>query len=161
MQKKLYVLYILVLAVLVAAFIAYAGGKGDAITHNELRIADAYARASSPTAKVGAIFFVIENGTDQDVHLSAAKADIAAKVELHTHKESGDGIMSMAQIEGGVDVAAGQRSHFKRGGNHVMLMGLNQSLKTGEKFQIELIFNGKPVAVNVTVDNARKVQMSH
>lgn len=169
MQKKLYVLYIFVLAILVALFIAKTDGKhhsmkyGDtgSITHNELRITDAYARASSPTAKVGAIFFVIENGTDKDVHLSAAKSEIATKVELHTHKESGDGIMSMVQIEGGVDVGAHHRSKFKRGGNHVMLMGLKQSLKTGDQVEIELIFDGQPMALTVTVDNERKAQMSH
>jgi copper(I)-binding protein len=169
MQKKLYVLYIFVLAVLVAGFIAWSGSKKQSmkhaqmspITHSELRITDAYARASSPTAKVGAIFFVIENGTDSDVHLSAAKSDIAGKVELHTHKESGDGVMSMVEIEGGVDVAAGQRSKFKRGGNHVMLMGLNQSLKTGDTVEIELIFNNTALPVTVTVDNERKAQMAH
>jgi copper(I)-binding protein len=164
MQKKLYVLYIFVLAVLVAWFIASTGGKHhtiDPITHNELRIVDAYARASSPTAKVGAIFFVIENGTEKDVHLSAAKSDIAGKVELHTHIDKGDGIMAMVEIEGGVEVEAGYRSKFKRGGNHVMLMDMNQSLKTGDQVEIELIFDGKPVAVTVTVDNERKAKMSH
>ena len=169
MQKKLYVLYILVLAALVTWFIACSGGKYGTvkhaemtpITHNELRITDAYARASSPTAKVGAIFFMIENGTDNDVHLSAAESDVAMKVELHTHKESADGVMSMVQIEGGVQVEAGHRSHFKRGGNHVMLMGLNQSLKTGDTVEIELIFDGEAKAVTVTVDNERKAKMSH
>jgi copper(I)-binding protein len=168
MQKKLYVLYILVLAVLVAWFIASTGkhnamkyGKMEPITHNELRIVDAYARASSPTAKVGAIFFVIENGTDQDVHLTAAKSDIAGKVELHTHIDKGDGIMAMVEIEGGVEVEAGDRSKFKRGGNHVMLMGLGQSLKTGDQVEIELIFDGKAMPVTVTVDNERKAAMAH
>ena len=169
MQKKLSILYILVLAVLVAWFIAYFGGKDCAMkhaemapmTHNELRITDAYARASSPKAKVGAIFFTIENGTDKQVHLTGVKSDFANKAELHTHKESADGVMSMMQIEGGVHVDAGQRVMFKRGGHHVMLMGLNQSLITGEKRAIELIFDGQPVVVSVTVDNERKAVMAH
>lgn len=163
MQKKIYILLPIVMIVLVAAFVLWTKDIPDQhmarpITHNQLMITDTYARVSSPTAKVGAIFFTIENGTDKQVHLTDAASDIARKVEIHTHIESTDGVMSMMQIEGGVYIDAGLRSVFKRGGNHVMLMGLNQSLKTGDEFAIELIFDDQPMELTVTVDNERKAQ---
>jgi copper(I)-binding protein len=166
MQKKTYILLSITVIALIAAFVLWTKDAPDhhmskPITHNQLKITDAYARASSPTAKVGAIFFTIENGTDKQAHLTGAKSDVAMKVELHTHEESGDGVMSMMQIDGGVYVDAGQHSMFKRGGNHVMLMGLNQSLKTGDEILIELIFDGQPMPLTVVVDNERKAQMAH
>lgn len=169
MQKKLYILYILILAVLVAGYICMSNRDYDhgkhammyPIKHNALKVTDAYARASSPNAPVGAVFFVIENGTEQTVHLTAANTDVAKTVELHTHKESADGVMQMLEIEGGVHVEAKQRSIFKRGGNHVMLMGLNQSLNTGDVIALELIFDGQPMKLNVPVDNERKAKMAH
>jgi copper(I)-binding protein len=168
MQKNLYVLYILILAVLVAGYICmsnrdYNGKHGmmKPISHNELMVKDAYARASSPNAPVGAVFFVIENGTDKVAHLTAATSTVAKTVELHTHKDNGEGVMQMLEIEGGVKVGVKERSMFKRGGNHVMLMGLNQSLNTGDVIALELIFDGQPMKLNVTVNNERKAKMAH
>lgn len=161
MQKTLYVLYIAVLAVLVATYIYCAGTyKHDHMAHHfdhqMLKVTDAYARASSPSAKSGAIFFVIENGTEDELHLTGAKADVASRVELHTHKAGGDGVMMMTQIEGGVKVKPTSAVAFKRGGKHVMLMGLQQTLANGDVIPLELIFKDRIVRLNVVVDNDRK-----
>jgi copper(I)-binding protein len=161
MQKKLYVLYVLILAILVAAYVYYSGSyrthhMAHHVEHDVLKVTDAYARASSPTAKSGAIFFVIENGTEEEQLLTGAKADIANRVELHTHKAGENGVMMMTEIEGGVKVEPKHVSKFKRGGNHVMLMGLKQSLNNGDVIPVELIFKNKIVRMNVIVDNDRK-----
>jgi len=168
MQKNLYILYIFVLAALVSAYIYWDGRDNysnhammNTLSHNELKITDAYARAASPTAKSGAIFFVIENGTAEVAHLTSAESDIARRVELHTHKASDDGVMSMVEIEGGVHAKPGKRTLFQRGGNHVMLMGLNKSLASGDTFDLTLTFDGKPINLTVTVDNERKAKMNH
>ena len=51
----------------------------------EITIEDAYARSSSPMAKAGAAFMVIQNsGADSD-RLISATSPAAARVELHTH----------------------------------------------------------------------------
>jgi len=164
MQKNLKTLYIAILAILVAVFVYCSGHDAEHhamhhVDHTELKITDAYARAASPSAKAGAIFFVIENGTDEMVHLIAAKADIANRVELHTHTENAQGVMEMGEIEGGIKTEAKHKVKLKRGGLHVMLMGLNTSLVSGETFPLELIFADRTVKLDVTVDNERKAKM--
>ena len=86
----------------------------------EISVSDAYARASSKSAKAGAAFFVLENSSDSDDRLVGARSEAAKKVELHTHKESADGVMKMMPIEGGIVVPAGGSHALKRGGDHVI-----------------------------------------
>ncbi|MEL6620815.1 MAG: copper chaperone PCu(A)C, partial [Pseudomonadota bacterium] len=89
---------------------------------------DPYARAASPSAKAGAAFMMLQNTGDTDDRLIAARTDVAKRVELHTHVETGDGIMKMQEIEGGIALPAGGTHHMMRGGDHVMLMGLTGPL---------------------------------
>lgn len=122
-----------------------------------IHIHDAYARSMGGVGASGAVFFMVHNHTEADERLVAARADVAQKVELHTHKEGADGVMQMIQIEGGIPLAAGDMHELARGGDHVMLMGLTRELKDGDVFPLTLVFeSGTEVAVEVTVDNARK-----
>lgn len=120
-------------------------------------IMDPYARAASPSAKAGAAFMMIHNETDEDDTLIAARTDAAARVELHTHIEVSDGVMQMTEIEGGIPVAAGEMYHLKRGGDHVMLMGLTGPLEQDATVEVTLVFEkAGEVVVNIPVDNERK-----
>ena len=44
---------------------------------------------------------------------------------------------------------------FKRGGNHVMIMGLNKSLMNSDKIFLDLIFENKVLKLEVLVDNKK------
>ncbi|WP_147114861.1 copper chaperone PCu(A)C [Tateyamaria sp. syn59] len=122
-----------------------------------IMIMDPYARAAGPTAKSGAAFMMIHNESGQDDRLIAARTDAAARVELHTHIESGDGIMQMVEVEEGFPVAAGEMHHMMRGGDHVMLMGLNSPLEQDATIDVTLVFeNAGEVVVTIPVDNERK-----
>ncbi|WP_299151146.1 copper chaperone PCu(A)C [uncultured Tateyamaria sp.] len=122
-----------------------------------IMIMDPYARAASPAAKSGAAFMVIHNTSDQDDRLIAARTDVAKRVELHTHIETGDGVMQMTEIEGGIDLPAGATHHMMRGADHVMLMGLNGSLEQDAEIEVTLVFEkAGDVVVTIPVDNARK-----
>jgi hypothetical protein len=68
--------------------------------------------------------------------------------------------MSMMKIESGVKIAPNSVAVFKRGGQHIMLMGLNQSLENGDIVPIELIFQDQFAQLNITVDNDRLVEHS-
>ena len=128
----------------------------------DIEILDPYARASSPSAKTGAAFMGLENRSDADDRLIAARSDAARRVELHTHVETGDGILQMTQIEDGVLLPAGGSHHMKRGGDHVMLMGLTGPLEQGAEIVITLVFeNAGEVEVTVPVDNERSPDRSH
>lgn len=118
---------------------------------------DAYARAATPNAKAGAAFMMIMNHSDQDDRLIGASSEVAKKVELHTHIDQGNGVMKMTHIEGGIAIAAGEMHMMQRGGDHVMLMGLNQSLIQGDTIKVTLVFEkAGEVEIEVPVDNERK-----
>jgi hypothetical protein len=120
-----------------------------------VQITNAYARASAAS---GAVFLVIENHQADDDRLIAVSADaVAAKVELHTHKEDANGVMQMMAVSDGL-LVPGEGSHaLARGGDHVMLMGLKGPLNTGDVISLTLTFEkAGVVTVEVPVDNDRK-----
>lgn len=128
-----------------------------AFAHDGVHIADPYARVNGGIGATGAIFLQIENHADVDERLLDAKSDVAEKVELHTHSATADGVMQMRAIEGGIAIAPLQGHDLKRGGDHIMLMGLKQPLKDGDMISLTLIFeHAGEVQIEVPVDNARK-----
>ena len=122
-----------------------------------IKVTDPYARSSSPQAKSGAVFMIILNESAADDRLVAATAPVAERVELHTHIEDGNGVMRMIEVEDGFAVPAGGEHMLKRGGDHVMLMGLTESLEDGESFPLTLVFEqAGEVTIDVPVDLTRK-----
>ena len=140
-------------ATLLATLIALPAAAAD------IMVMDPYARAASPSAKAGAAFMTLHNTGDTDDRLIAAQTDAAQRVELHTHIETGDGVMQMTEIEGGIPLPAGEMHKMVRGGDHVMLMGLNGPLEQGEDITVTLVFEeAGEVVVTIPVDNERKPQ---
>ena len=136
---------------------AMAMGFGAAAWAEGIVVEDAYARASTPTAKSGAAFMVLMNTSDQDDRLVAAKSDVAARVELHTHREIADGVMKMMEVEEGFVIPAGGSHMLARGGDHVMFMGLNEPFADGDTVAVTLVFeHAGEVAVEIPVDLNRK-----
>ena len=123
-------------------------------------VKDAYARASTPISKSGAAFMVIENTGEAPDRLVGASTDIAAVAELHTHKQAADGVVKMVAVPEGFPIPAHGMHALKRGGDHVMLMGLKEPLTQGRSFGLTLTFEkaGK-VTVTVPVDLTRGAGM--
>lgn len=122
-----------------------------------IHVKDAYARASGPSAKAGAIFMHLHNGGETDDTLIAAASDAAQRAELHTHQEDADGVMKMRRIEGGIPVPAGGDAMLRRGGDHVMLMGLTRALNDGDAVTVTLTFEtAGEITIDVPVDLNRK-----
>lgn len=135
-------------ATILATTAAYAG---------EITIKDPYVRSSTPTSKTGAAFMTVMNDTDSDDRLIAATSDVAGRVELHTHIEDANGVMKMTEIEGGIAIAAGEMHVLKRGGDHVMFMGLTGPLEQGSEITVTLTFEkAGDVEVQIPVDHERK-----
>ncbi len=121
----------------------------------DIVIEDPYARASRPGAPTGAIFMVIQNTGDTPDRLVGAASPVAKRVELHTHIED-NGIMRMREIEGGIEIPAGGTHVLQRGGDHVMLMGLTETLEDGLTVEVTLTFESAgDITATVPVDNAR------
>jgi len=138
-----------------AAAIALPAFAADTIS-----ISDPYARVSTMMSKSGAAFMVIENHAETDDRLVAAASDIAARVELHTHKEDANGVMKMMEVEEGFAIPAGGSHALARGGDHVMFMGLNRSLEHGDVVEVTLTFEqAGDITLEIPVDLERKPMM--
>ncbi len=142
----------LIIAAIGAAAFALPG-----LAQSVISVEDAYARASSPIAKSGAAFMVINNSGDEADRLIGVRTDIARKAELHTHIDDGNGNMSMRKVEGGFVVPANGAHVLKRGGDHVMMMGLTGPLNHGDILRMTLVFEqAGAIDLEVPVDLERK-----
>lgn len=127
----------------------------------DIMIDDAFARVSRPDAPAGAAFMVIHNMSETDDRLVGVKSPVAEMVQLHTHKETADGVMKMMHVEEGFEVKAGAMHELARGGDHVMFMGLNGPINEGDEIPVTLIFEkAGEVELMISVDNERG-QMGH
>lgn len=125
-----------------------ASAQADGVKSGGVRIEHPFARPSAGTAGAGAAYMTIRGGATGDKLVSGLAAAVAGRVELHDHIREGD-VMRMRKIDA-IDVPAHGAAELKPGGLHVMLMNLKQPLKTGESFDLTLVFE-KAGAVTVTV----------
>lgn len=134
---------------------AHDGHKHATAEGSPIQVTDAYARVSETGS--GAVFLAIANMSGADDTLTGAKSTVAERVELHTHMTDANGVMQMVQIEGGIALPDGATHELKRGGDHVMLLGVATPLKDGDSFSLTLVFQtAGEITFDVTVDNARK-----
>lgn len=128
-----------------------------ALFAGDIMVMDPYARSSTPSSVTGAAFLTLMNHGTEDDRLVAARSAVAKRVELHTHEEDANGVMKMMEVEEGFAVPAGGGHALKRGGDHIMLMGLTEPLVQGEEITITLIFEqAGEVEVTLPVDRERK-----
>ncbi len=124
------------LALLVLPLAMAACGAGT------VTVSDAYIRGLPPGQTVTAAFMTLTNNANHACQLVGASSPIASKAELHAHFHE-NGRMSMRPVDE-VVVAAGESVSLKPGGYHLMLFGLQSSLKDGEKYELTLLFKGCP-----------------
>lgn len=133
------------LAMLLIAVVVTACSQAES-----LQVQEAWARPA-PAGSNGGVFFVVKNPTGQPDRLLLASAPVAETTELHLSMMHHDGTMSM-QPQEAIDVPARSTVKFEPGGFHVMLIGLKQELKPGDKFLLTLSFErAGEIQVEVTV----------
>lgn len=130
-----------------------------ALANDAIMIDAPYARTMGGMGASGAVFFTIMNHAAEDDRLIDAKSDVAQKVELHTHKDDGNGVMQMLHVPEGFVIPASGSHALARGGDHVMLMGLTRELTDGDMVSVTLVFEkAGEVVIEAAVDNARKAE---
>ena len=128
-----------------------------AFAEGTITVDDAYARSSGKSAKAGAAFMMIQNQGDTDDRLVGVTSEAATRVELHTHKVDDNGVAKMVHVEEGFAIPAGEVHMLKRGGDHVMFLGLTQTLHHGDVVPLTLVFEkAGEINVEVPVDLERK-----
>lgn len=119
-----------------------ASGEEDAIM-----IEDAWAKVSF---KNGAVYMNIQNGDTYATELVKATSPIADRVELHNVIEQ-DGVFKMIHLDKeGIKVPAGEMVALMPNGYHVMIFGLKEKLKAGDKLPLKLYFYGGTPERNAT-----------
>ncbi len=92
----------------------------------------------------------------EDLRLVGVSSPAAGVGEVHEMKMSANNIMEMRPVTG-IDLPKGKAVELKPGGYHVMLMSLKQTLPTGSKVPLTLIFKnakGQESKLDLNVDVA-------
>jgi copper(I)-binding protein len=99
-----------------------------------LKVEDAWARATAPGQPVGGAFMKLTS--DTNAQLVGASSPVAGMVQVHMMKMQ-DGVMIMREMKS-LPLPKGKTVELAPGGYHIMLMELKQPLKAGEHVPITL-----------------------
>ena len=100
----------------------------------DLQVDGAWVRGTVPAQKATGAFRTLTS--KQDAALVGASTPLADKAEVHEMKIEGD-VMKMNAIPR-LPLPAGKPVELKPGGYHIMVFGLKQPLKAGDRFPLEL-----------------------
>ena len=115
---------------------AYAHGY----TLGDIAIAHPYAIVTPPGATTGGAYLKqLANKGAADDRLVSVSSPAADHVEMHTMAMDGD-VMRMRQVPGIVIPAGGHVDMAPGNGYHLMMIGLKQPLKAGDKIPARLTF---------------------
>lgn len=143
---------------LAIAFTFGAAAHADDYKAGDLRIQHPYARATVAHQPSGAAYLAIENKGKNADKLIAVSSPVAKSAEIHSMSMDGN-VMKMREVDG-IEIKPSARVAMEPGhhGYHIMLVGLKQPLKAGDKFPLTLTFekSGKvDVSVSVEEKNAK------
>jgi copper(I)-binding protein len=114
-----------------------------------LHIEQAVARPSFPGQPSGAVYLSIENDGQKPDQLISISTPIAQSTQIHTMSMDGN-VMRMREVNA-IEIKPSSKLVMQPGnGYHVMLIGLKQPLKSGDKFPLTLTFE-KAGKLNVSV----------
>jgi copper(I)-binding protein len=113
-------------------------------------IMNSWVREAHADAKVNAGYMTLVNTGSEDVTLVKVESEAYDAIEVHEMTRI-DGMMKMREVTDMVVPARGQ-IQFEPGGKHLMLMGPQEYLTTGQKVEMILTFeSGKKQTVSVKV----------
>jgi hypothetical protein len=124
---------------IVILLVACAAALGASYRVGDLAVRDPWSRATPPGTPMGAGYMEIVNEGDRPDRLIGARSPAAREVQLHLSIEE-DGTTRMERQRDGVLVPAGASVVFAPGGYHLMLMGLHERLRDGERVPVTLEF---------------------
>jgi periplasmic copper chaperone A len=141
-MKKVFISVVLGFATLFAT-----ASIAQELKAGSISIVHPWARATPGAVKNSAAFMVFDNKGAADKLLSVS-GDVARDIQIHSMITEA-GVMKMREIKA-LDIPANGKAELKPGGFHIMLIGLKDGLKEGQKFPLKLKFE-KAGEVTVTV----------
>ena len=125
-----------------------------------IHIVAPFSRALPPISKNGAVYLTLTNHGHLSDQLIGAATPIAEYAEIHTYLME-DGMMKMRKVNQ-VELPPNEEVAFAPGRNHIMLIGLSQTLKVGERFSLMLHFKeAGQIMVKVIIEAAGATSASH
>lgn len=142
-------------AALAIAGTALPASGGEPSPPEHLKIQGAWVRAMPPGSDATAAYMTLINDGDTPLRLTGANTPVAksASPMITTKKEvSGTEVLGMQGVDALVIPPHG-RCELKPGGNHLMIMGLLDHPKPGEKIKLTLRFDpgGKEITLYAPV----------
>lgn len=107
---------------------------------HHVQVSDAWAKPTLIGRDVGVAYVTLENLGSKGLTLVSAETEVAERAEIHTHIHNENGTMQMRQLER-LEILPNATQTFEPGGLHLMLFGLKQPLKAGQKFTVTLKFD--------------------
>ena len=139
------------IAAAATVFLALPAFAGSTIT-----IEDPYARTINSSGTAGAAFMQIINTGEEDDQLLSVSSDVSEKTGIHEHIDVGCGMVEVQEIDGGLEIPAGETSDLKRGANQLMFLDMPEPLEHGDVITVTLTFEkAGDVVVEIPVDLER------
>lgn len=143
-------------------FIAALLAASSSLVHaQDVQVTASRARATVPQQQSAGAYLTLENRGKEGDRLVSASTPVAKSVEIHTMAMDGN-VMRMREVDA-IELKPAAKVVMNPGeGYHLMLMGLQRTLKAGERFPLTLQFEkaGK-VEVSVPVEAARRSSHGH
>jgi periplasmic copper chaperone A len=128
--------------------------------HAGIMIGHVWSRATAEHHPMGAVYMPLLNRSAQDDALVSASSPFAKKVELH-EVDIVEGIATMREVAS-FDLPRNKPVALRPKGKHLMLIGLKQPLRVGEKFPLTLKFTqAGEVTVEVVIEKATTSSPDH
>ena len=119
-----------------------------------IEISNASVRHVPPMLRVTAAYLTITNRSNKEISLISLQSPVADKVEIHETVEQ-DGMVNMAHRRN-LTIPANSTVSLKEGGKHLMLTGLKQPVKIGQKILVQFGFdNGTTITATIGVKDMR------
>lgn len=172
MSKRLLLCLCLVCALLFSAAAASAHGEADIIITNVWARPTVGAEMATAESAMGmaagehshgnhamgsttpsAAYMQIENRGEHPIALVAVASPVSMMAQIHQTTIT-DNVARMSEVEGGIEIAAGETAVLQPGSFHIMLMSLTQDLVPGSAIALDLTFemretDAEPMTVTV------------
>ncbi len=130
-----------------------AGGDATPMTGQDAMAATPMSEHRMGSTTPSAAYMQIENRGDHPVVLVAVMTPVAMTAEIHLTSIVND-VASMAEVEGGIEIAPGESVSLQPGSFHIMLMELTRDLAPGDAIALDLTFelretDAEPMTVTV------------
>lgn len=148
--------FVLVLGALAACSPGEVGKKGEAST---VQVSGALCRPTPVGRQTTGCYLTLVSASGD--RLASVASSAAGRAQIHESRMESN-MMMMQELKDGLPLPAGQSVELKPGGNHIMLLGVSEPLKTGDTVPLTLTFaSAAPVEVTATVGQPALTDSGH